>query len=93
MEQKDKSSKIKHQEQSKLINSNNKLKNLKSDYFIRKFFYYIHKRKLLEIIKYNKSIQKRANININDYKEFCEKYSSIEIEIKPMKNKYGIFRY
>jgi len=31
------------------------------------------------------------NININNYKEYSEKYSSIEIEIKPMKNKYGPF--
>ena len=31
------------------------------------------------------------NININDYKESSEKYSSIEIKIKPVKNKYGQF--
>ena len=31
------------------------------------------------------------NINIIYYKEYSEKYSSIEIEIKPMKNKYGKF--
>ena len=88
MEHKDTSSKKKDQEKSKLINSNNKLNNLKSDYFIQKFFDYIYKRKSLEIIKCNKSIQKR---NINNYKEYCEKYSSIELEIKPMKNKYGPF--
>ena len=45
----------------------------------------------LEIIKYNKNIQKRINIDINNYKEYSEKYSSIEIEIIPMKNKYGQF--
>ena len=31
------------------------------------------------------------NININNYKESSEKYSSIEIKIKPVKNKYGQF--
>ena len=31
------------------------------------------------------------NININDYKEYSEKYSSIEIEIKPKENEYGKF--
>jgi len=91
MENKDILSKIKDQTQSKTINSDNKLKNILSDYFIQKLFDYIHKRKSLEIIKYNKNIQKKMNININDYKEYSEKYSSIEIEIKPMKNKYGKF--
>ena len=80
----------KEQEQSKLINSD-KLQNLKSDYFIQKFFDYIQKRRTLKTIRYNKSIQKRININIIHYKEYSEKYSSIEIEIKPMENKYGDF--
>ena len=43
------------------------------------------------MIKYNKNIKNRINININDYKEYSEKYSSIEIYIKPVKNKYGKF--
>ena len=34
-----------------------------------------------EIIKYSKSLQKRFNLNINDYKEYIEIFSSIEIEI------------
>jgi len=91
MESKD--TKEKEQEQSKLINAQNKLKNLKSDYFIRILFDYISKRKSLETIRYNKSIQKRINININHYKEYTEKYSSIEIEIKPIENEYGRFIY
>ena len=81
----------KEQEQSKLINSDNILQNLKSDYFIQKFFDYIQKRRILKTIRYNKSIQKRINLNINHYKEYSEKYSSIEIEIKPMENKYWRF--
>ena len=52
---------------------------------------YIHKRKTLETIKYNKSIQKRLNININDYKAYSEKFSSIELEIIPIQNEYGSF--
>ena len=31
------------------------------------------------------------NININNYKEYLEVYSSIEIEIKPINNIYGKF--
>ena len=88
MESKDTPTKEKEQEKSKLINI---LKNLKNDYFIQKFFDYIQKRRILKTIRYNKSIQKRINLNINHYKEFSEKYSSIEIKIKPMENKYGRF--
>ena len=65
------------------------LRNLKSDYFIQKFFEYIPERISLEIIRYNKSIQKRINININHYKAYSEKYSSIELDIIPMKGEYG----
>jgi len=91
MKPKDTTSKLEEQGQSKLIVSNNKLRNLKSDYFIQKFFKYMPERKSLEIIRYNKSIQKRINININHYKGYSEKYSSIELDIIPMKGKYGKF--
>ena len=91
MEPKDTTSKVEEQGQSKLIASNNQLKNVKSDYFIQKFFGYMSKRKSLETIRYNKSIQKRINININHYKAYSEEYSSIELDIIPMKGKYGYF--
>ena len=91
MKQKDKSSKVEEQGQSKLIDANNQLKNVKSDYFIQKFFGYMKKRKSLETVRYNKSIQKRINININHYKAYSEEYSSIELDIIPMKGKYGEF--
>jgi len=67
------------------------LNNLKSDYFIIKLFEYISKRKSLKTIKYNKKIQKRIDINIKDYKYYSKKYSSIELEIIPMKGKYVKF--
>jgi len=93
MESKDTTSKVEEQEQeqAKTINSNNIFNYLKSDYFIRKLFEYISKRKSLETIKYNKNIQKRMDININDYKDYSEKYTSIELEIIPMKKEYGEF--
>ena len=59
MEPKDTPNKVEEQGQSKLIVANNQLRNLKSDYFIQKFFGYMLERKSLEIIRYNKSIQKR----------------------------------
>ena len=83
--------KVEEQRQSKTINSNNKLNKLKSDYFIRKFFGYMSQKRALKTIKYNKNIQKRIDININHYKDYSEKYSSIELEIIPIKERYGEF--
>ena len=73
MQSKDTTSKKKQKGQSKLIVSNNQFRKLKSDYFIQKFFEYIPERKSLETIRYNKSIQKRIDININHYKAYSEK--------------------
>ena len=49
------------------------------------------KRKSFETIRYNKSIQKRIDININHYKAYSKEYSSIELDITLMKGKYGKF--
>ena len=68
-----------------------KYENIKADYFLIKVFNNLEKKKTLNIVKYNKNIKERINININDYKEYSEKYSSIEIEIKPVNNKYDKF--
>ena len=65
--------------------------NIKSKYILQKIFYNLIEKKFLEIIKYNKNIRKRINININNYKEYTENYSPIEIEIKPVKKGYGQF--
>ena len=91
MESKDTPSKIEEQGQSKLIVANNLLRKLKSDYFIQKFFGYMSKRKSLETIRYNKSIQKRININVNHYKAYYETKTSIELDIIPMKGEYVKF--
>ena len=68
-------------------------KSLKSDYFLQKLFNNLLKKKTLNIVKYNRNIKKRMNINIKDYKEYSEIYSSIEIEIKPVKDEYSLFIY
>ena len=62
------------------------LKNLKSNYVFQKVFNNLTKKKSLEILKYNNKTKQRLNLNINDYKKYCEIYSSIEIEIRA-KNK------
>ena len=71
--------------------SKNIFKNLKSDYFLQLLFNNLVKKRTLDIIKYNKNIKNRININIGDYKKYSENYSSIEIGIKPINNKYGKF--
>ena len=81
MESKDTTSKVEEQG----------LKNVKSHYIILKFFEYLSERKYLETIRYNKSIQKRINININHYKAYSETKTSIELDIIPKKGKYGKF--
>ena len=91
MEPKDAINTEKEIEKLNQIKSKNKFINIKSDYFIQKVFGIIQKRISLEIIKYNINIQKRLNININNYKDFSEKFSSIELEIIPIQNKYGTF--
>ena len=54
MEPKDTTSKAEEQGQS-----NHKLRKLRSDYFIQKFFEYMTEKKTLETIRYNKYIQKK----------------------------------
>ena len=73
------------------IKSSNMFLILKSKYILQFIFDNLSKRKSLNFIKYNKNIQNKINININDYKEFSEIYSSIEMEIIPVNNKYGKF--
>ena len=73
------------------VESKDVFRNLRSNYILKKVFYNLLKKKSLDIIKYNNNIKKRINISIKDYKEYSEIYSSIEIEIKPVINKYGEF--
>ena len=77
---------IGEKEESVSIKLKNKFTEIKSDYFLERVFNYMHKVAKLKIIKNNKNIQKRLKININDYKEYSEIYSSIEIEIIPKMN-------
>ena len=91
MEPKDTTIKVEEHGHTKLIDSNNQLKNVKSHYIIQKFFEYMSERKSLETIRYNKSIQKRIDININHYKVYSETKTSIELDIIPMKGECGEF--
>ena len=64
---------------------------IKSKYILKKIFDYLNKKKSLKIINQNSKIQKRLEININDYIENAQKNTTIEIEIIPKKNNYGKF--
>ena len=57
----------------------NYLKNIKSKYILKKIIGNISQKKLLYLIKNNKSIQKTLDIGIKDY----ENYLNIEIDIIP----------
>ena len=63
------------------------IENIKSVYILKRIFANFHKKKLLQIIKYNKKVQNKLNISEKNYKQF----NDIEIEITPKINEYGIF--
>ena len=63
------------------------IENIKSRYILSKIYDNIPKMQKLEIVKYNKKLQNRLNLDVKDYKEYRE----IEIEIIPTKGKYGKF--
>ena len=73
------------------INSEIKLENIKNNNILKKLFEHIIKKKKLSIYNYNKNIQQRMNITFNDYKEYSEAFSSIEIELIPYDFSYGVF--
>ena len=71
--------------------TNSKVDLLKSEHIIKRILSYIKKNISLDVFKYNKKIQNRLNLSLNDYKEYSQLYSSIEIELKFADNKYGDF--
>ena len=83
----DKKSKSEYESKTKKSESKCILKNIKSIYILKKIFNNIQISKKLGIIQYNKTMQKRLGICINDYSQFY----SIEIEIKLTIDKYGNF--
>ena len=62
------------------IESIDYLVKIKSSYILKHIFKNLQKNKFFLLIKYNKVVQKRLNININDYNECCK--IEIEIELK-----------
>ena len=58
---------------------------------MQKLYDNMTKKKKLEIVKYNKKIQNRMNLSVEDYKGYSGAFTLIEIEIIPTKGKYGKF--
>ena len=75
-------------EENESAKPNSIIENIKSRYILSKIYENITKKKKLEIVKYNKKIQNRLNLDVKDYKE---EYCEIEIEIIPTKDIYGKF--
>ena len=61
-------------------NTNNYLSNINSKCILTQIFDYVYENKYLNIIRYNKALQKKINIDIKYY----EKLSVIEIELYPI---------
>ena len=55
--------------------------NVKSKYIFKRIFKYLSETKLLKIIKYNKILQNKLEINIDDYKNISK--IIIELEMQP----------
>ena len=67
------------------------INNIKSNITLKKIINFMNKKKSLDIMKYNKKLQKKLNLSINSYIEYSHLYSSIEIELKFSYNIYGKF--
>ena len=58
--------------------------NIKSKYIIQRIFSNLNENRWLKIIKCNKIIQNKLNIDVNYYK----RYNNIEIELIPINKEY-----
>ena len=68
-----------------------KIENINSKFNLANIFNNLQKHKFFNIIKYNKALQNRLDLNIKNYKECSELFTPIEIEIIPAEKKYGKF--
>ena len=50
------------------------LKNIKSTYILKMVLFHLEEVLKLELVKYNKSFQKKIDLSIKNYKEFTKRY-------------------
>ena len=67
------------------------LSKIKCKYLIHNIFSLLNLKKSLEIIKYNKFLQNKVDINISTYKNYFETFSPIEIDVTISKDCSGNF--
>ena len=69
-------SEIKKKDEIKIKNkiSFKNIKDIKADYFVQKIFSFLDEKVKLKLLIYNKSLQKKADINLTNYKLFSGKY-------------------
>ena len=56
---------------------------VRSNFILKKIFHDLDKRIYCQIIRYNKNLQKKINIELEDYHQLYKIYSKIELEIIP----------
>jgi len=78
-------------EENNKIKYRTKLEDLKSKYILKIIFEHLSEKNFLKNIQYNKILQQKLDININNYKQYSLKYSSIEIELVPVEIKFANF--
>ena len=64
---------------------------IKNKLILKLIFSKIKRNKYLEIIKPSKKVQNKLDINIKDFKDYTEIFSTIDIEMIPSENKFGKF--
>ena len=50
------------------------LKGIKSNYLIQYIFFLLNQNRKLKLVKYNKNLQNKLTINLDDYKNLSRKY-------------------
>ena len=70
---------INNKELSKKKDNIANFRKIRNKYILQQIFEHLNQKKFLKIIKYNKNIQNKLDINQNHYKTYCD----IEIEIIP----------
>ena len=67
------------------------MKQIKSRTILKLIFLNLNQKIILELVKNNRELQKRLNININNYKYYSDNFTKIEIDIKTAKDTFGKF--
>ena len=67
------------------------VENIKSNFFMRDLFSLVEDGKQLQLVKYNKSLQKILNLNIMNFRVFSGKYTVYEDETNRNGKIYNAF--